>query len=63
MVAREWEVESVTDLIRLLGFLHTKLGMRSLLIKNEDYWIDTPEMRLQSAYEIMRLREGLAKGV
>ena len=43
-------------LLRLLEFLNSKMGVRSLLIDNEDYLIETPAERRLSAQEIMALR-------
>jgi hypothetical protein len=63
MEARDRETTSTKKLVRLFGFLHSRLGVVYLMIDNEDYWIDTAQGRLDSAREIIRSREGDIKGL
>jgi hypothetical protein len=43
-------------LVKILEFLNSRLGVRSFLIANEDYWIDEPKVRTQSAREILAVQ-------
>jgi hypothetical protein len=63
MRTRDQEITSTKKLVRLFGFLHSRLGVVYLMIDNEDYWIDTAQGRLDSAREIIRSRVEDARGI